>query len=581
MRKKFFAIYALAGALVASPVFTSCVDDAESPSVENIRNEKANQLKALAALQNAQAEAAKTTANAEAALKAAQAAYQQAQTAYQQALTEAKQADTAYQAEMLKQAQEKFAIELEQIKAQAEQQISYAQLQAMKNMAAIEDLEIEELKNLYYELQNAISSLNYLNNQKLWTTNSYNQAKAGLEFTEADAEAQIKYYDKQIARQEFIIATYEKYEGADLEKIYQDMKVAQKEAQKLNDAAIPYQEAANEAWDAYSEANNAYWENNYGFYYWDNTKDLALLDLINDFRSNGNTWWEGNLEISTYQVIKEESLEMPNGSSIQYYTFNETMADLVKAKYNQSVEDQKLYIGHPSAEATETTAAVAASGIYSDIEYYENTITQWKEEIAAWEEELEADPTKTWLSDNIAYRKNDIARYETYKADVEFRLEAANVELANREAKVAKVEALEAAFAADSEEMVAYEAAIAAHKALAEAAEELKEAAEKADEALEKANEAASEKWNEYNVLQNKYYNSTDVESYITNAQNSITNYKRWKQDYLNNVANDETNIAVLEAELLAIEAQIAAQEAIIAGLQAEIEALTETEEEA
>ena len=30
MRKKFFAIYALVGALVASPVFTSCVDDSES-----------------------------------------------------------------------------------------------------------------------------------------------------------------------------------------------------------------------------------------------------------------------------------------------------------------------------------------------------------------------------------------------------------------------------------------------------------------------------------------------------------------------------------------------------------------------
>ena len=34
MKKKFFAMYALAGALVASPVFTSCVDDTVSPQVE-------------------------------------------------------------------------------------------------------------------------------------------------------------------------------------------------------------------------------------------------------------------------------------------------------------------------------------------------------------------------------------------------------------------------------------------------------------------------------------------------------------------------------------------------------------------
>ena len=123
MKKKFLAMYALAGALVASPVFTSCVDDEVSPSVENIRNQKAEQLKALAALQNAQAEAAKITANAEAAYKAAQAAFQEAQ-------AEAKKAEAAYQAEMLKQAQEKFVIELEKIKAQAEQEISYAKLQA-------------------------------------------------------------------------------------------------------------------------------------------------------------------------------------------------------------------------------------------------------------------------------------------------------------------------------------------------------------------------------------------------------------------------------------------------------------------
>ena len=37
MKKKFFAIYALVGALVASPIFTSCVDDEESPSVSAIR----------------------------------------------------------------------------------------------------------------------------------------------------------------------------------------------------------------------------------------------------------------------------------------------------------------------------------------------------------------------------------------------------------------------------------------------------------------------------------------------------------------------------------------------------------------
>ena len=48
MRKKFFAMYALVGALVASPVFTSCIDGEESASVTAVRNAKAAQIKATA-----------------------------------------------------------------------------------------------------------------------------------------------------------------------------------------------------------------------------------------------------------------------------------------------------------------------------------------------------------------------------------------------------------------------------------------------------------------------------------------------------------------------------------------------------
>ena len=53
MRKKFFAIYALAGALVASPVFTSCIDGEESASVTAVRTAKAEQMKAATEIQKA------------------------------------------------------------------------------------------------------------------------------------------------------------------------------------------------------------------------------------------------------------------------------------------------------------------------------------------------------------------------------------------------------------------------------------------------------------------------------------------------------------------------------------------------
>ena len=80
----------------------ACVDNNESTSVEAVRNAKAEQLKGLAALANAQAEATKITAEAEAALKNAQAEYQK---------------------EMTEEAKQKFAVEIERIKAEAEKQL--------------------------------------------------------------------------------------------------------------------------------------------------------------------------------------------------------------------------------------------------------------------------------------------------------------------------------------------------------------------------------------------------------------------------------------------------------------------------
>ena len=74
MKKKLMMVAVLLGALSLG----ACVDDNESASVTSIRNAKAQQLEALAALSSAQAEAELIVANAEAALKQAKAAYQQA-----------------------------------------------------------------------------------------------------------------------------------------------------------------------------------------------------------------------------------------------------------------------------------------------------------------------------------------------------------------------------------------------------------------------------------------------------------------------------------------------------------------------
>ena len=138
MKKKFFAMYALAGALVASPVFTSCVDSEESASVENIRNQKAEQLKSLAALNNAEAQAKTTLAAADAALKAAQAAQQQALA--DKYAAEAKIAELEAQLKADKYDAELAAAlaQAEANKVSAEQSIAYYQAQMQKNAIDLE-----------------------------------------------------------------------------------------------------------------------------------------------------------------------------------------------------------------------------------------------------------------------------------------------------------------------------------------------------------------------------------------------------------------------------------------------------------
>ena len=67
MKKKFLALYALVGALVAGPVFTSCIDDTESDSVAAVRTAKAQHLQALTKLTELQTQLQELRNEAEAA----------------------------------------------------------------------------------------------------------------------------------------------------------------------------------------------------------------------------------------------------------------------------------------------------------------------------------------------------------------------------------------------------------------------------------------------------------------------------------------------------------------------------------
>ena len=131
----------------------SCVESEESPSVENVRNAKAEQLKAYAEYYKAQAQAEIITAEANAAYKAAETAYKQAQTdEIENRVAEAKA---------------KFAYEIEKIKAEYEA----AMLEAMKEAKGYEkdilEMANDKIESLYATYSGYVTSLNDANRSLL------------------------------------------------------------------------------------------------------------------------------------------------------------------------------------------------------------------------------------------------------------------------------------------------------------------------------------------------------------------------------------------------------------------------------
>ncbi len=139
-------IYSLVIMIAAGSLFTSCIEPVEPNGLETLRIEKANYLKALAALQQSKTQLVAAQAAAEQALAAqrtAEATYQTALANYQDALTAALRAQTEMD-------QQRFAIEMQNLAALYEHEAlmraldydaAVAALDAMKEKYAAEAAE--------------------------------------------------------------------------------------------------------------------------------------------------------------------------------------------------------------------------------------------------------------------------------------------------------------------------------------------------------------------------------------------------------------------------------------------------------
>lgn len=535
MKKNFFAIYALVGALVASPVFTSCVDDSESASVTALRGAKAEQLKSIAALNNAKAQAETTLAQAEAALKAAQAEYQNA-------LAEVEKANAENQKELTKQAQEKFALEIAKLESQTEMYLLQyqASIETYKNQ--LEDAEYNRFNELYSRYLNELDELIGMQRQLVSDKNQLARLEADVITTEAYNQYEIKNQERYIAAYEAQLALLKDpaYTALDRNEVYAKYQVANKEA-SLAITAFNASEACsnlvaasnaleemlnlnNELQNIVSELNGQYSVLSYNY-------DIVDFGVYNDDLNYNNkryTWSGNTLYMKNIRIDETQKLQ-----TIRYYESEVKFYAEQLGKSDDTKDKNTAYGRLAAANADMTTAKAMPETTDAEKAAKEQAIQNAEYAIAQ-------------ATDNLAdYQRwyNEAVEQQTKfnEALAEF-----DVELANKVG-----ESLLAAI----------------------------EANEEADEAYEEAREGVQEKQNAANALLNLYYNaSSDIEQQILTLEQNIASCKATIEEYKVNSA--EQTLANAKENIANLEAKIAVQEKVVADAKAAVDAYLATEEE-
>ena len=437
MKKKFFAMYALAGALVASPVFTSCVDDSVSESVEALRNANTQYKKA----QTAQTEANTAIMQANAALQqeaqrianelaAAQLAHEKAMNAYEEALKEKQNEKELEELRIaLEQAlrneeiaKAKAEAELEAAKLEAEQQLLWAQQQHMaaqaemdKYIAGLEAAKKEEVNKINGNVDAIMNGGSYYvfdgyewNFARTYANNysAYNDYNSIVALTQGLVNESIELHNL-------------KNDLVDIEEWIAEQKLTKEEEIATNEALIAKytelqktssREEAEKAYkDAQEKLDDAYAERSEANYAQTNA-DQALTAHRNSMLINPIQKMVSNIE---------------SANNYGYYT---EYQDYLTAKENEVYKDTIALINGYNTVYTRTYDAV--------YEHTAENAEKLAEKIAGIEEQIEA------KNKAIEAKKEEIAEYEANMAKV-------NATDLQREAAVWKVKLAEAQKAYD------------------------------------------------------------------------------------------------------------------------------------
>jgi chromosome segregation ATPase len=601
MGKKIMLIATLVGVLSLG----ACVDDKESPSVEKIRNAKAEQLSSLAKLNLADADATALLAAADAALKNADAELkkieaEQAKVLVEQAkvqleldkveLEQAK-ADLAYDAEekKIQLAQLQVSLEtqqatlesqklaLEQQKALVavelagqEQKLETALLQAQKDLidaknsyqaslTSADNAERTRLQTLLNTYTSAVSTLNTYKSQLA----GYQRDLIGLEFDLVTAEevkkTTITDKEEQIAYKKAQKEIYESY-GADRVGAKTALDKARLELQVLEDAQwatiLKKDEVSTKRNNVIFELDNSvyrtilsdlfYSGKNYG----DKTIQLGDYDSENQiFYYYYNVTDKGGVTkpVRLYSSSKTisttvERIENNRSYSYDYPTYTYYYT-VEKAGLDSLVAAYEAYIGtHQQASVTTAEAAYNAAVLTE-------TATKAKAELAA------ATP-----ADKQAYQEayND-------RVNKENTLNYAKDALKIAQDDLAKVK--EAAAYVTGEGQEAVKALVDSYNALSKEYAELYVQSQIDDHAV-------SLKRNEVTALETIHNDAGDIVNNIKYANFDIATLEKEIATY-SEVVTKEDAIKAKKIEIANTEAKIALKEKEVAAAKAAFEAAT------
>ena len=380
MKKKFFAIYALMGAMAVSPIFTSCVDSEETPSVEALRNAKAEELKAIADLNNAQAASEIALAAADAALTNAKAEAQKAQNK----LTEARIAwyETQNETERaalevtIKQAEADLARIQGEIDAQAfaiQAALMNAQEQLLQAKQALEDAtkdydayEKAKLDTLAHNYADAVSNLQTQQQQLILAKTQLAKLEAGLVDAETALEITIAQNNKEIELNNIQIEAYKKF--ADYTENTDELY---KQYLELSKVSIQARNEQKVYWDAYNQVQ---------------IDDQPIYDARDEFLKDEFYRFAWNYKIY---------IENEDGSESSYY-----VSDIARYFNLRPNVEQNT---HKYGEEPYTDRSIGETRTYEyemttdirkiEIEY-ENSTSRMKSNIKNWNENIKTKETE-------------------------------------------------------------------------------------------------------------------------------------------------------------------------------------------